>query len=376
MRIKTVRRQSQIAKARLCLFVFLTALFIFVPSGAMSNVYSAQISVFPDVAAGDWYCQAVSRAKDEGILVGYPDGTFKPEGVVTYAEFLRMAVKNAPLPVAGHWASGYYSEGVKTNLFTEHEIRPGSLDQPISRKYMALVFAGLLKSNDFVPLTGFSDVDSRSAFEYYIAKSAAAGLLIGYPDSTFRPDSFLTRAEAATAFVRLSDITAAGNQAEEVPAEDVGEEAGQPSIQEVMEPEYKAYLDEILESLLVSGENGKYQYTFKVPDQIEGSKVYFKVAFFSPTGAKILFEEGYESTDATSRIIENNITGLSSLSELGTASFTFGVVPSNSGYWHDYMLLWKAEKSVSLRTEYWHEATNEGISEYSTRDLNDLFSWK
>lgn len=376
MRIKTNRRQSQIAKKRLCLCVLFVVLFFLLIGGAMSRSFTAEASPFADIDPNDWYCEAVSRAKVEGILEGYPDGNFKPEGIVTYAEFLRMAVKDAPSTTTGHWAAGYYSEGVNRSLFTEYEIRKGSLDQPIPRKYMALVFDGLLRKNDAVPIATFSDIDSRSAFEYYIAKSAAAGLLVGYPDGTFRPEGFLTRAEAATAFVRLSDIFAAYEGEEDVPVESTGEEVETPSIEDVMNPEYKAYLDQILESLMVSGSNGRYQYKFEIPKEIEESKVYFKVAFYTPSGARIFSSDGYESIDSTPRIIENNIAGLSSLSQLGAASFTFSVFHENSGYWHDYMLLWESDKPVSLRTEYWHKTTNEGISQYSTRELNYFFSWE
>jgi hypothetical protein len=376
MKIKTIRRQSQAAKAGLCLFVFLAVLLSFVLSGAMSKVFAAPAIVFSDVAPDAWYSAAVSRAKGEGILDGYPDGSFRPDGVVTYAEFLRMAVGNAPPPSTGHWAAGYYEEGIKRELFTQREIRPGSLDQPISRKYMALVFAGLLKDRDFIPLTGFFDIDPRSAFEYYIAKSAAAGLLIGYPDHTFRPDSFLTRAEAATAFVRLSDIAAADKQEEAVPVEDMGGETEQPSIEDVMEPEYKAYLDEILQSLRVWGSNGKYQYRFEIPDEIEGSKVYFKVAFYSPFGASALPNEKFISKDARSRTVEDYIDGLNTLSQIGTASFNFSIASLDSENWHHYLVRWKSGNFISLRIQCLEKYTNRVVEEYSTDALDYAFSWQ
>lgn len=41
---------------------------------------------FTDVEKGAWYAEAVDTAAEDGILNGYPDGTFKPEKAVTRAE--------------------------------------------------------------------------------------------------------------------------------------------------------------------------------------------------------------------------------------------------------------------------------------------------
>jgi hypothetical protein len=83
---------------------------------------------------------------------GYEDGTFRPEGSITRAEFATLLVrlKGCDLPeasrfsdCAGHWASAYI---------------------------------------------GAADVN---------------GLMSGYPDGSFKPDSFITRAEVMTAVNRM-----------------------------------------------------------------------------------------------------------------------------------------------------------------------------
>ena len=45
---------------------------------------------FPDIAADAWYSRYVCLAKKRGIVSGYPDGMFRPENTVNYAEALKM----------------------------------------------------------------------------------------------------------------------------------------------------------------------------------------------------------------------------------------------------------------------------------------------
>ena len=46
---------------------------------------------FPDVA-GDWYAQYVCFAKSKGIIKGYPDGTFKPAQNINFVEAAKIIV--------------------------------------------------------------------------------------------------------------------------------------------------------------------------------------------------------------------------------------------------------------------------------------------
>ena len=68
---------------------FSTALII---SGTTLTV-SAANGTFKDVAAGEWYENAVLWAQEKGIVKGHPDGTFKPNDNITRAE-LTSVVQN------------------------------------------------------------------------------------------------------------------------------------------------------------------------------------------------------------------------------------------------------------------------------------------
>lgn len=48
---------------------------------------------FADVAAGAWYAGAVETAAAQGLVAGYPDGTFKPEALITREEVATMVTR-------------------------------------------------------------------------------------------------------------------------------------------------------------------------------------------------------------------------------------------------------------------------------------------
>lgn len=48
---------------------------------------------FPDVAEDYWAAPQINLLSEQGVIVGYPDGTFKPDANVTRAEFAAMAIR-------------------------------------------------------------------------------------------------------------------------------------------------------------------------------------------------------------------------------------------------------------------------------------------
>jgi len=54
--------------------------------GGATLTVSAASGTFKDIKAGAWYEDEVLWAQEKGIVSGYPDGTFKPNGNVTRAE--------------------------------------------------------------------------------------------------------------------------------------------------------------------------------------------------------------------------------------------------------------------------------------------------
>ena len=106
-----------------------------------------QVSGFSDVKNSAWYNNAISTLTKAGILKGYEDGTFQPNGYITRAEFATIAIR---------------------------------------------FFSGVYEGEDLFP-----DIKGHWA-EDYINNAANKGLVKGYEDGTFGPDRYITRAEAVT----------------------------------------------------------------------------------------------------------------------------------------------------------------------------------
>jgi len=110
---------------------------------------------FSDIDEGAWFEQAVNALASLGVLSGYADGTFQPEGPITRAEFVTVAARFAKsLP---------------------------EVSEPVA----------------------FNDVpDSHWAHDYIYA-AAQFGWISGYADGSFQPNQSITRAEAVVIVNRM-----------------------------------------------------------------------------------------------------------------------------------------------------------------------------
>ena len=243
------------------------ALALGTPAGAYADS-DARSSPFSDVGSGDWFCSAVLEGKERGIIDGYTDGYFRPQRTVSYGEFIKMAVGGKKAAGPGtHWASGSYNYARQQGYLTARDIPQSVLDDPIPRRYMAMLFANILASGGYaegdIGDAPFTDVSRDERYEYQIAVCTDAGVLSGYKDGSFRPDEVLSRAEAASAlvrFYRLLDGSALGHEAQEN-AEDYRETAEQPSQalpeapSDAADSSLKTALDGIMATVSISEES-------------------------------------------------------------------------------------------------------------------------
>jgi len=163
-------------------------------------------TVFSDVPVDAWYASCVLTLASEGVINGYPGGIFMPGGKVTRAEFAKMIclvmgweLKNTAessfkdMP-GSHWACRYIetakTHGVITG-YPDGNFKPGD---NITRAEIATIIAKAL--NLPAGSSSLKDIDSCWAKDH-INACAAAGIITGYPDGTFKSDNTATRAEAA-----------------------------------------------------------------------------------------------------------------------------------------------------------------------------------
>ena len=106
--------------------------------------YITDYNPFPDVDSSRWSFYPIVTMNNAGIMHGYDDGNFAPSGYITRAEFAVVAAQ-----------------------FSDAEYTGADL---------------------------FSDISGHWAREY-INRAASEGWISGYPDGSFGPDDYITRAQ-------------------------------------------------------------------------------------------------------------------------------------------------------------------------------------
>jgi len=113
------------------------------------------VTTFPDVPQKHWAAHEIAIAQSKGYIEGYPDGTFRPDAVVTRGELAAILTRVAQLPAGGQ------------TPFTD------------------------LLQNGWAWCAGA------------VQSLYAAGLTSGYTETTFAPQNVVTRGECAVFIYRF-----------------------------------------------------------------------------------------------------------------------------------------------------------------------------
>lgn len=109
--------------------------------------YWSQTNNYSDCNSNLWCNNAISTLSNMGIIDGYSDGTFRPYGKITRAQFAKIAV-------------GFF--------------------ETTTQEYQGY----------------YSDIPENAWFTNYVEAASRVGLIQGFADSTFRPNVNITRAQA------------------------------------------------------------------------------------------------------------------------------------------------------------------------------------
>lgn len=151
--------------------------------------------------------------------------------------------------VKGHWAAAYVADLFAQGVVSGKDATHYDPDLAITRaEFLKIVLKtlGILVDEKAVTTT-FKDVDGKIWYAPYIAAASAKGIIAGYPDKTFKPNGFVTRAEAVKIILVAAGITASTTfdaHFSDVPAKGAW---------------FKDYVNFAAEKLIVSGyANGKF----------------------------------------------------------------------------------------------------------------------
>ena len=126
---------------------------------ALSTATSVEARAFPDVPSSHKHFQAIDYLSNNDVIHGYPDGWFRPEGLINRAE----AVK------------------ILTNSLFDH----GLIESSLSWRHQM--------GHNYVQ---FPDVPIWTWYAKFVEVSFQNNVIEGYPDGTFKPADKINFAEA------------------------------------------------------------------------------------------------------------------------------------------------------------------------------------
>lgn len=127
----TFRPESPLSRAELVKLIFV---------GAKKSTNSESKNCFRDIA-DEWFASFVCTAKDEKIVSGYADSTFRPANPVSRAEAIKVLLNAFQIPRAEggeKWWDEYFSGAQKAKILHLGEISPEDAQKSISRGEMAI----------------------------------------------------------------------------------------------------------------------------------------------------------------------------------------------------------------------------------------------
>lgn len=183
------------------------------------NIVSVQLSDVSTIKFTNAYV-AVQLEKDDhfGYIIGYPDGTVRPDNYITRAEiatiFFRMLTDSSRAKVWSQTndftdvsADAWYNNAISTlanagvlNGYADGTFRPNEYITRAELVKIATSFYGTSAGKD----THFSDTSGHWANDF-IEAARELGFIDGYGDGTFRPNQLVTRAEAMKIINRTLD---------------------------------------------------------------------------------------------------------------------------------------------------------------------------
>jgi hypothetical protein len=165
---------------------------------------------FYDLPDTHWAYQYVSYLFCRGAVSGYPDETFRPNEGSTRGQFAKMLVLglgwmpyNPIYPTFSDVLPGstFYTYIEAAYLrgavqgYPDGTFRPSA---PVTRAQAAkMLVTGKNWSLYSPPWPAFTDVPLGHWAYAYVHTAQQHGVVVGFPDGTFRPDALVTRAQLA-----------------------------------------------------------------------------------------------------------------------------------------------------------------------------------
>lgn len=160
---------------------------------------------------GHKYEDAVRYLAENGIIQGYPDGSYQPESSVNRAEFTKILV-GAKYGTEASRVDQCYQD--YRNEVSSCEGR-GGCGQAVWNNFRSCVYVDSITTSEMMTeeneklmsyVDCFIDVSQAEWFHQYVCYAKMNGIISGYPDGTFKPAANINLAEAAKILVNTLEV--------------------------------------------------------------------------------------------------------------------------------------------------------------------------
>ena len=184
-----------------------------------------QIAGFTDVLTTDWFADAVQYAVDNGMMNGTSEMTFHPNGTTTRGMIVTILYRLEKEPAVDNGAGfadvaadQYYADAVAwasaNDIVTGYSEEKFGPDNSITREQFAAILYRYAQYKKIdvtatADLSGYADAAQISAYAETAMKWAnGEGLITGVTDTMLKPAGNATRAQAATILMRFCEEVA------------------------------------------------------------------------------------------------------------------------------------------------------------------------
>lgn len=169
---------------------------------------------------GHWAQNAIEQAVAQGIVSGYEDGSFHPDGEISRSEFavllgraLKLEGKKAELSFSDsvqipEWSRSYLEQAVGAGIIGSYEDNTFRPNRNIVRSEIAVMIVRALGlQHDTSQKLGFADEADIPQWAYAeVAAASNKGIISGRGNNLYAPNAGATRAEAVTLLLALSKL--------------------------------------------------------------------------------------------------------------------------------------------------------------------------
>jgi hypothetical protein len=185
-----------------------------------SQMLSEPLLEFADIS-GHWAESYIKQAAAKGIVSGYPDGTFKPDLPVTRVEFTAMLVGALQLDgeeffltftdhdQIGEWAKQAVEQAVQAGIIGGYDDGSFQPNTQITRAQMAVMIArALTLQTNSSTSTAFADDEAIPQWaKGAVEEIRKLGIVNGRGGNRFVANETTTRAEATVTLLRTMEAS-------------------------------------------------------------------------------------------------------------------------------------------------------------------------